>query len=366
MLFIVLYFSLTPVHAQTTSITQLTYPSTVIAGSLNPIPVNLSIPYNNTKLGYWLLVGIVDQQMNNSIVPGNVLGSPYSCLDQPIAKALCKAQLSSASGVESLQFKIGGIFANVQPTPGTWNLQVISLLLDSNNTVLSRSSLSFMIYLTPIILTLDLPGNATVRLDGKVTRGGSIPVAIGRHTISISTLVMLNGTDRLIFDRWSDGSIQPNRTLFVSSNSKLAVVYHTQHLLIINSNVVGVNVAGAGWYDNGSFARFSVNQVQVPTGGVLDLLGAKTTFQGWFEAGKLLTSSTFGTVEMNRSHTITAQWMIDYTIPLIYALVCVGVGLGTYFVFRHQTGRDRRRRSKSRRSRVRVKRPRVGSRFTKS
>ena len=363
MLIILLYLSFSSVHAQTTSITQLLFPSSALAGNLKPVPVSVAIQYNDVKLGYWLLVGIVDPQLNNTIVAGSAAGSPSSCINQPTAQALCQAQLQSTSGVENLQFKIGGIFANTQRAPGTWNLQMMAELLDPNSTILSRSNVPFAIYMTPVSLVIDVPNNTTIWVDGSATTGGDIPVAIGRHSISIPMFVAINETARLSFDRWSDGSSQPNRTAFISSDMELKAVYHIQFRLSIISNAAESNTSGAGWYDSGSLASFSVTETQLPTVGVLDLLGAKVTFQGWFESGNLITTSSSGSIDMSRPHTITAQWVTDYTIPIILFIVAIAVGLGTYFVIKRPT-RKTRKTAPSRR--VGVKRSRGRYRSKKS
>jgi hypothetical protein len=349
--------SFSSVHAQTMSITNLLFPSSALAGSLEPLPVSVSVPYNDAKAGYWLLIGIVDPQLNRAIVPGSVSGSPSSCVNQPVAQALCRAQLQSTSGIEYLQFRIGGIFADTQRAPGTWNLQMTAEMLDSNSTVLTRSDVSFAINLTPVTLTIDVPNNATVWVDGAAKTGGNIPVGLGRHSISVPMFVTINDTERLSFDSWSDGVSQPNRTVFVSSDMELKVVYHIQHRLSINSNVAGVSVTGEGWYADGSIATFSVPMTQLSTGGVLDLLGAKVTFQGWFEGGNLITTSSSGTIEMNSAHTIRAQWVTDYTMPIIlFAAVVIVVGLGVYFV----TKRSSRKTKRSARK-IGMKRPRRSS-----
>jgi hypothetical protein len=361
LLIILLYLSFSSVHAQTTSITQLLFPSSALAGNLEPLPVSVAIPYNDVTPGYWLLVGIVDPQLNNTIVAGSAAGSPSPCINQPTAQALCQAQLRSTAGVENLQFKIGGIFANTQRAPGTWNLQMTAELLDSNSTILSRSDVPFVIYLTPVSLIIDVPNNATIWVDGTATTGGNIPVAIGRHSISIPTFVAINDTERLSFDSWSDGPTQPNRTLFVSSDMELKAVYHIQYRLSINSNAAEANASGAGWYDSDSLASFSVTETQLPTFGVLDLLGAKVTFQGWFENGNQITASSSGTIDMSRPHTITAQWATDYTIPIILFAVAIAVGLGTYFVIKRPTRKTKKTTPRSRRVEVKRSRSRYRS-----
>lgn len=351
LLLVVFWVSFSPVHAQTTSITQLTFPSSALAGSLEPIPVSVTVPYHDAKSGYWLVVSITDTELNNTVIAGTAEASPNLCVNQPFAQAVCQVQAQPGSGAETVRFKIGGIFASVQRGLGTWNLQLTAELLDSNYTVLTRSDEHFAIYLAAVSLVIDVPSNVTVWVDGVATTGGSIPIALGRHSVSIPTLVTINETSRLRFDHWSDGALEPNRTLYISSNTELMVFYHTQYRLVINSNVAGANVSGAGWYDDGSLANFSLSQTQL-SAGPLDVLGAKTTFQGWFEHDKLISGSPSGTIEMDHSHTITAEWVTDYSMPTIFlALVAVGVGFGIFFTIK-RSARKTERRSSRRRTRA--------------
>ncbi len=361
LLIILVYASSFSVHAQTTDITHLVFPSSVIAGSLEPTPVNVAIPYTGAKPGFWLMVGIADLKLNNTIVPGSATGSPSPCLNEAAAQAFCQAQLQSESGVENMQFKIGGIFANTLHPPGTWDLQMTAEVLDSNFTVLSRSTVAFAIDLAPVAVTVELPGNATFWVDGNASTGAAIPVALGRHSVAVPMFVTINDTERMRFASWADGFTQPNRTLFVSSNVKLSVVYQPQYRLSINTNVAGASVAGAGWYDGGSLASFSVTETQLSTGDILDLLGAKVIFQGWFENGKLITTNPSGSIEMNSPHSILAQWTTDYSIPIIFFALVVASGLGIYFMIK-RAGHKAKKIPPRRRNRVKGSRTRSSAR----
>ena len=337
-------------HAQTLSITRLTYPSIVAAGSLEPIIVSAAIPYNGSKPGYWLLVGIAD--LNSTVVSGNVVGTPNTCVNEPMALAFCRARVQSTSGVEVVQFRIGGIFSDVQHAPGTWQLQMLTSLNNENNTVLKKSSMQFTITLSPMALLVILPRNVSVLVDGTRYSSGSIPVGLGRHSVSVPSFAMINETTRLRFDGWSDGVALQNRTILVTTSMTLRPIYLVQYRLAIQNSASGVNVMGAGWYDAGSTATFSVPVEQLPTVGYFDLLGAKGTFQGWYENGKPLTSSTLGTIKMTGPHTITAQWYIDYNIPIIILVLAAGLGSLGYLMVMHPT-RKRRRVRVRRRSRAR-------------
>jgi len=334
-------------HAQTLSITRLTYPSIVPAGSLAPIAVSAAIPYNGSKPGYWLLVGIAD--LNSTVVSGTADGSPNQCSGEPTGLAFCRVRLQSTSGIEIVQFKIGGIFADVQRPPGPWQLQMLTNLNDANNTVIKKSSKPFTINLSPLMLTIILPRNVSVWVDGTRYEDGSIPVGLGRHSISAPSFATINETTRLRFDHWSDGVSLENRTILLTSGIILRAIYVPQYRLTIQNSAPIVSVSGAGWYDAGSTATFSVPVEQLPTVGFLDLLGAKGTFQGWYENGRPLTRSTLGTIKMDGPHTITAQWNIDYTLPTIILVLALGLCSIAYLTVVHPTRKRRRgarRRSK--------------------
>ena len=347
-----LYLSLWTVNAQTASITQVNFPSNVLAGSLEPIPISAIIPYRDARAGYWLLVGIVDPQLNLTVVPGIATASPNQCVNTA-GGAYCRTQIQSESGVENLQFKIGGIFASTRRPPGSWNLQITALFLSSNGTVLVRLDTPFIVNLVPVSLKINIPSNVTVVVDGIANSSGEIPIALGRHSISIPMFVPRNETARLRFDHWSDGVTQPNRTITISSNTQLTATYLTQYRLVLSSSIVGADISGAGWYDSGSLASFSVTVAQPPSAGILGYLGAKVTFQGWFENGKSVTGSTSGTVEMTSAHTIQAQWKIDYLMPIIiFTSIGVALGIGIYLVKRPRQ-KPREKRLKARRKRTR-------------
>jgi hypothetical protein len=346
-LIVCLFLMFPTAHAQSLSITRLTYPSIVPAGSLAPIMVSAAIPYNGSKPGYWLLVGIAD--LNSTVVAGTADGSPNGCSGEPTGLAFCRARLQSTSGIENVQFKIGGIFADVQRPPGPWQLQMLTNLNDANNTTVKKSSTPFTINLSPLTLTVILPRNVSVWVDGTRYEDGSIPVGLGRHTISVPPFAMINETTRLRFDHWSDGVSQENRTILLTSGTILRLIYESQYRLTIQNSAPVVSVSGAGWYDAGSTATFSVPVIELPTVGFLDLLGAKGTFQGWYENGKPLTRSTLGTVKMDGPHTITAQWNIDYTLPTIILVLALGLCSIAYLTVVHPT--RKRRRTARRRSR---------------
>ncbi len=135
----------------------------------------------------------------------------------------------------------------------------------------------------------------------------------------------------------------------VTGNASIEAVYVTQHLLTLVG--AGENATVAGWYDADSVATFSTNQYQ-PITGLLGEIGAKSTFQGWYENTQLITSSPNGTISMDKPHTLTAVWQIDYTVPGGITLGIVAAIVVAYLVVRRsKTKPARRPRTRSRRHR---------------
>jgi hypothetical protein len=338
--------------AQTTKITQLTSSTSIVAGSENPIPLTVTISYNAVP-GYQLIVGILDANMSSQrIVPGVVVSSSDPCVNQPEPAALCAIALPAASGVEVINFQIGGIFGG-RRGPGIWDLNVTSALLDTKGNLVpgSVSSALFQVNLTPLVLTIDVPPDVVATINGvqQTTGPASVEVAMGQNNITVPQFVQLNESSRLSFDHWSDGYPTPARNIVITNTTTLQAIYATQNLLTL----VGLqgNATGTGWYDANSTATFATSQYQ-PIVGSLGTLGARLSFQGWYENGQLLTNSPTGTISMNEPHTLTAVWQMDYTIPIVSAtIVIIGAVAVIFLILRRGKLTTTRSRKRSRRKR---------------
>ncbi len=338
---------------QATKIYQVVHPSSGVAGGQEPIPVTATVYYNDTTPGYQLVVGILDAGASpQSIVPGFVISSTDPCVNQGELGAVCFIKISAASGVEHIEFQIGGIFGE-KHGPGMWQLNITSTLLDSQGNLVSGSTSStiFSIDLTGVTLSVVVPGPVAVSVDGIEQTPGpaAVGVALGPHNITVPSLAQVDPTTRLRFDHWSDGTLGTIDTVTVTGNMSLEAIYVTQHLLTLVG--AGENATGGGWYDADSVATFSTNQYQ-PITGPLGEIGAKSTFQGWYENSQLVTNSPNGTISMDKPHTLTAVWQIDYTVPGGIILVAVAAIVIAYLVVRRRkTKPSRRRRSRTRRRR---------------
>lgn len=164
-------------------------------------------------------------------------------------------------------------------------------------------------------LTLDMPSQVTASIDGgQFTQSGYSQLSLSRgpHTIEVHQDVAIDSNNRLRFDHWSDGSGSSNRTFTLESDTTLKAIYVTQHWLTIDS-VVPLN--GSGWYDEGSTVSFS-KPTSIPIHAGLGILGGQWAFDGWYEDGVHLTSSTSSSIVMDTPHTLELRWHQDYTIPI--------------------------------------------------
>ena len=343
--------------AETTSIHNLAFPSATVAGSQNPIPVTTTVYYNNTAPGFQLVVAVLNAiPSRQTIVPGIVISSTDPCLNQGEVGAVCVIKLPTVSGVEQIGFQIGGIFGGKRG-PGAWVLNITSAIVDGQGNLVSGSASStlFSIDLTPVTLTVVVPGPVAVSVDGIQQPPGPVEVgvALGENNVTVPPLVQVNASTRLRFDHWSDGSVDAIQTVIVTGNASVEAVYVTQNLLTIIG--AGENATGAGWYDANTVATFSTNPYQ-PITGPLGEVGVKSSFQGWYENTQLITNSPNGTILMDKPHTLTAVWQIDYTIPVGITIGIIAAIVVAYLVVRRRKAKPARRRRPRARRRKRSRR----------
>jgi len=336
---------------QSTSIHNLVFLSATVAGSQDPIPVTTTVYYNNTAPGYQLVVAVLNVFVSpQTIVPGIVISSTDPCLNQGEVRAICVIKVPAASGIEQIGFQIGGIFGGKRG-PGSWLLNITSAILDGQGNLVSGSASStlFSVDLTPVTLTVVAPGAVVVSVDGIQQLPGPVEVgvALGGNNITVPALVQVGPSTRFRFDHWSDGSLGTIHTIIVTGNESVEAVYVTQNLLTIVG--AGENATGAGWYDADTVAAFSANQY-APITGVLGAMGVRSAFQGWYENGQLITNSPDGTISMDKPHTLTGVWQIDFTVPggIILGTVAA-IAIAYLIVRRRKTKPARRLRPRTRR-----------------
>jgi hypothetical protein len=170
---------------------------------------------------------------------------------------------------------------------------------------------------------------------------------MGQSNITVPQLVQLNESSRLIFDHWSDGYPTAARNIVITNTTTLQAIYVTQNLLTL----VGLRANSTSeWYDANTKTTFSANQYQ-PMSGPLAALGARLSFEGWYENGQLLTNSPTGTISMDEPHTLTAVWQVDYTIPAVTIGIIIVAVVVIFLILRRKNVTTSRSRKRSRRKR---------------
>jgi hypothetical protein len=324
--------TLPQVKAQSTNITDVSYPAHAKFDLEKrttdpPLLVKATVSYSDAKLGYFLSVSIFDLDSGDPVKGGGT-ASPARCYLVG-GYASCLMNLRSSSGTEHVELNIAGF----KPT---MSLAIIAVLFNATGSMIyaSESDYEFAIVMTSsLALSIRVPSMVSVQVDGALQPEGNVHLNLipGPHTISLPATAQLNDTTRLKFEGWSDGVSEPNRTISISHGITLTAIYATQYLLAATSSQG--NTTGSGWYNEGFDAMFSVPSTAIPMNGIMGLLGGKWKFQGWYENGKLVTASTGASINMSSSHSLTARWQPDYSLPTLFFTI---LALAVVLVYGHR------------------------------
>jgi hypothetical protein len=202
-------------------------------------------------------------------------------------------------------------------TGGGWT----ETFTESDN--ISDTNLTFSV---PVSVTA--PTGATITVDGVAVTGTRAFTwdPASTHTLTVNGTVQGATGVRYVFVQWDDGTTQTTRTITAQQPGNYTATFRTQYQLTVNSDIG--NPQGAGWYDAGTEATFSVTTPQ-PESGFLGSLGGKVTFQSW--TGDSTSTAPSANVSMDAPKTVQAKWTTDdsqaYMIlgGIAAALVVVGV-----------------------------------------
>jgi hypothetical protein len=122
------------------------------------------------------------------------------------------------------------------------------------------------------------------------------------HTMTVPQTIAAGTGARFVFAGWSDN--ETSNTRVVSSGSFTAR-YNKEYLLTINS-AYG-SPTGAGWYQNGVTANFSVLASVITS-------DSRHYFTGW--SGNYTGSSTNGSIKMSAPKLITANWRNEFLLTI--------------------------------------------------
>src|SRR5208282_4908730 len=327
------------VQAQTTTMTDFQAPSRAILqpdGFTRTLTISYTVTFSGLPSGSILGMGILYEGTQN-FVAGSVTSTPDPCQSMAgtaySSSAACLTSPKSSSGTEYVSFQI-----TLNSTQQLYSLRAGAAMVTGGTYIDgSASRQDFTVSVTSTLdLTVSVPGAVTVTIDGtNQTRGPvSLSLTPSTHVISVPQIVPLTGNSRLVFDHWSDGSKQSSRTEYLTDDTSLVAVYDTQYTLTLTDP----SAAGGGWYDQGSTAQFSVPSSE-PLPGILGLLGGTQTFQGWYENGKLLSSSSAASITMNAPQVLSTQWAANIIAPvaIIIGIVLVPAAMIAFAVYRRRT-----------------------------
>jgi hypothetical protein len=312
------------------------------------IPVTFTVSWTGAQSGDDLHLGIANLDADyydvadyyvdgrpdmSSCAPASILG-PYS------TKAICVIKKVGESGQEYAKFLVQLRRRNFVEL-GIYHLFVLASL--DNPTQEYRpgrgTRIDFTVEVTTRIqLTVKIPTGLTLAVDGTAETsyadGVSISLLPGAHTISVPDIVPIDNMTRLRFDHWADGATSTDKLVTFDDDAQFEAIYVKQFQLAV-STPYG-NSTGAGWYDEGTTATFSLSMTPEPMNGLLGLLGGKYVFDHW--SGDSASSMAVSSVIMDGPKTATAAWRTDNSTPYIVigALGAVIVILVLVLLVRHR------------------------------
>jgi hypothetical protein len=329
LLILTMGFMAKEVGAQTTNITNLSYPTTRVLGGTAQVTFDLTYGGLSLSQGDVLVAFIWDTSIS-TYASGTVTSSPNACislatLSQFSGKAVCGWLLASSSGIEHLTFEL-----QVTTQVNSYSLVATAgVATTSGKAIMSSMSVQDFTIQTGNLaqLTVTAPSQVPITIDNSQAGMGSVSqqVDIGPHVVSVPDMVTIDNATRLKFQQWEDGSTDLTRTVDVEKDTTIQASYVTQYRLILESPTV--NATGSGWYDQGSTAKISTSS-STPVAGFMGTLGATLQFKGWYENGELVLASSTGTIRMDSGHSLIAQWTTDYTTPIIVIVIVLAVVVG--------------------------------------
>jgi hypothetical protein len=200
--------------------------------------------------------------------------------------------------------------------------------------------------------------NSVISIDGSSVAAQYLatpyPWKIGeRHTLQAQPVVYAGKDIRYVFDSWSDGSKQSNRTLLVAEyDSTIVGHYRPQYFLNVTSPFG--QTSGSGWYEANTTVTFSVFPVLIT-----DSSGINHQFNEWSGSSAQLmgvscnrstlasspessnpqntTTSNTGIICMNNPQELVARWrVLENPNPSPYiiggALGVAGIVAALHFV----------------------------------
>jgi len=321
LLLVACVYLVVPVYAQTISMSNLQYPSTILLNK--QLTVSYTVSYADANVGDYLVAGIFEPNTSGGwqFALGSTLdSSPDNCRQVATSPyngdAACEYTLSSLQGSETVSFSL------TEDTIGTYQFNAFAGIEDQNFNVLAgtdRTQNEFSISIfNQFTLTVDVPSQVPVTLDGAQQGTGSFGLQLspGSHAVSVPSVVQLDSTSRLKFNGWSDGSTQLTRTFDLESDTEITATYVTQYLV----NATSDSTLQSGWYDQGTVLQLHVtnqlvNNYRLFTGG----------FDGWYNGNQLISKSPSASLTVSGPVNLSDRWNYLPYLPLVLIVAVVAV-----------------------------------------
>lgn len=159
------------------------------------------------------------------------------------------------------------------------------------------------------------------------------------YAVSVEPFVEFRNSTRIVFNGWSNGNNEADRSVVVDGDVNLVGSYRTQYKLLVNSPL---SSSYSEWHDAGSTAEVRIAS-SVPMDWPFGLLGLQYKFVGW--TGDVNSSLSRVNVTMNAPKTLNANFSADYTRLIMPGVTALGVTAIVTFIFTRRLKMEYKSRS---------------------
>jgi len=180
-------------------------------------------------------------------------------------------------------------------------------------------------------VTLDIPENSWIIIDGKKYRRGVVMLREGTHEIEVPKTIVVSPGTRLIFTKWADGYTREIRTINVVKDTLIKPIYVYQYYLKIVSKYG--QPTGEGWY-----TKSTVAEVNIVSQILLDK-NTRLLFSGW--SGSIESKNPQVKIVMDSPKTIYAKWVKQYKVSFSFTDIGKRIVIEPdYVILKKETGEE--------------------------
>ena len=232
------------------------------------------------------------------------------------------------------------------PTEGSLNLTAFVFFMDQGSWVYYNDSVNGPGFLEE---TIKVAKSASLQIqlgiqalpvtvgdnDVKTSPNGeaqlTLPVG-NKYEVTVPETFELQNSTKAVFNGWSDGNNQTQRSVDLNGDLKLMGSYKLQYLLQLNTPLS----SNATWYDSGSVAEVQTSS-SIPMNWPLGPLGLKYDFVGW--VGSVNSQATQLNVTMDAPKTLTANFSVNYNSVFVPLIIIVGIAGAVIVPLLHRRNR---------------------------